>query len=85
MAAGADRKHLQAKLVGGARVLIQNEGVSCFQIAEQNVRLSQQMLTQAGIPILERRVGGNCGFKATMELSSFKMHVRLLGNARVVP
>lgn len=59
---GCDRRHLQAKLVGGACVL------DAFQhrrthLGVQNSDLAKQILRQEGIPLVSEDIGGRKGRK----------------------
>jgi chemotaxis protein CheD len=59
--AGARRGALQAKVFGGASVIVAFRGTR--NLGEENAVLAFRLLEEAGIPVLERDVGGTRGRK----------------------
>lgn len=71
--AGADRRRLQAKLVGGGHVIRGN-----MTIGDDNVAFARTYLGVEGLPIVGERVGGVCARKVTFETRTGQAHVREL-------
>lgn len=76
VAAGASRGALVAKLFGGASVLGAASGGR--RLGEENVALALQLLEGAGVPVLDRDVGGDRGRKLVFVTDDGTAWVRAL-------
>lgn len=74
--AGARRSALQAKVFGGASVIVAFRGTR--NLGEENVALALQLLEDAGIPVLDRDVGGTRGRKVVFHSDEGTAWVRQL-------
>ena len=80
--AGANKKKLVAKLVGGASVLRTDSRSALPPIGEDNIRYSEIALQEAGIKLLWRDTGGDLGRKVLVDLREFRVDVRFLPKRR---
>jgi len=73
---GADRASLQAKVFGGGSIIaaFRRSG----QLGEENVTLALQLLSEAGIPVLDKDVGGKFGRKLIFHTDDGTAWVRSL-------
>lgn len=71
--AGADRRRLQAKLVGGGHVIRGN-----LTIGDDNVAFARTYLELEGMPIVGERVGGSCARRVNFRARTGEAHVREL-------
>jgi len=76
IAAGARRAALQAKVFGGASVIGAFRGSR--NLGEENAILAARLLDEAGIPILDRDVGGTRGRKLIFHVDDGSAWVRQL-------
>ncbi len=74
--AGARRAELQAKVFGGASVIVAFRGTR--NLGEENVVLALRLLEEARIPVVERDVGGTKGRKLVFHADEGSAWVRLL-------
>ncbi len=65
---GASRKHLVAKLAGGAQMFAFDDSSEMMRIGTRNVIATREKLMELNIPILAEDTGGNYG--RTIELYS---------------
>ncbi|MBO8129181.1 MAG: chemotaxis protein CheD [Peptococcaceae bacterium] len=77
--AGALRRRLEAKLVGGAQMFSGNRN-SMLNIGERNVTMVRHLLQQLGIGIKAQEVGGNVGRTMIVDTATGIVIVRILGN-----
>lgn len=75
---GGDRRRLQAKVFGGGNVLALHGAQ--LQIGQRNVAFVLQFLDDEGIPLVAKRVGGNCGVKLCFFTHTAKALVKPLPN-----
>jgi len=64
---GCQKKHLVAKVFGGANVTGSHTGNEIFMIGDRNVILANQLLDEYAIPIKAWDVGGRLGRKIVMQ------------------
>ncbi|KAA0893949.1 chemotaxis protein CheD [Oryzomonas rubra] len=67
LALGCVKKHLVAKIFGGANVNGTGNGNEIFMIGDRNVILANQLLDEYAIPIKAWDVGGRLGRKIVMQ------------------
>ena len=67
LALGCSKKHLVAKVFGGANVNGTGNGNEIFMIGDRNVILANQLLDEYAIPIKAWDVGGRMGRKIVMQ------------------
>lgn len=72
---GADRKNLNARLVGGAR-MFSGLGLDNQHIGASNIEAAHQKLQELGIPIKSEDTGGTIGRLAKVSLSSGVLDVQ---------
>ena len=72
MKLGARRKHMQAKIFGGGKVL----GNSVTAVSESNTLFAINYLKMEEIPILSQDVGGNTGRKLFFFADTFDVYVK---------
>ncbi|WP_017796694.1 chemotaxis protein CheD [Oceanobacillus kimchii] len=58
---GAEESSLKAKLAGGAQMFQLRTGTDMMRIGPRNVESVEQALTELGVPIVSKDVGGNVG------------------------
>jgi chemotaxis protein CheD len=71
--AGADRAALEAKLVGGSRMLDLPDGNG--RVGDRNVETALAVLDRAGIEVLARAVGGSHGRSVRFDVRTGDLHV----------
>ncbi len=76
LAAGARSAALQAKVFGGASLIGAFRGSR--NLGEENARLAARLLADAGIPVLDRDVGGTRGRKLIFHVDDGSAWVRTL-------
>ncbi|MCL4168067.1 UNVERIFIED_CONTAM: hypothetical protein GTU68_014826 [Idotea baltica] len=76
MLAGAQRKNLQAKVFGGAKVLDISSN-----IGQLNIAFADSYFKRENIPVIASDVGGNLPRKLIFEPRTGKVHVNRLRNA----
>ncbi len=69
---GSHPLHLQAKIVGGARMKTDSQGPT---VGERNIQIAKDLLQKFAIPIVAESIGGNCG--RTIEFYSSTGELRL--------
>lgn len=67
---GCQKKHLVAKIFGGANITGSHKGNEIFMIGDRNVILANQLLDSYAIPIKACDVGGRMGRKIVMQTST---------------
>ena len=76
---GAKKNRLQAKIYGGANVL---EGVAIGKnIGEKNVQMAEFYMSEMGIPVLEKNVGGEIGRKILFHTQEFQVLHKFMKSA----
>ncbi len=58
---GADRRKINARLVGGASLFASLTPPGSIQMGERNVVSCREVLNQEAIPLVKEQVGGECG------------------------
>lgn len=77
--AGADRRRLQAKVFGGAHVLV---AARANPIPDANVAFVRHYLAEQGIPIVSERLGGRQPMLVRFETHTGRAFVRLVDRAQ---
>ena len=83
-ALGSDRKHLEAKIFGGASMLSalrQMPGNQMGHIGQRNVEVAREILTAAAVPIVERDVLGSRGRIVSMQSSTGEVTFEFISEA----
>ena len=76
LALGCERRDLTARVFGGASQFESAPGR--VSIGEQNVAVATRFLEEAGVPIVEREVGGARGRKIVFSIASGDVSVKTL-------
>lgn len=80
LAAGARKKNLQAKLVGGAQMFRTHQGDSnLLNIGQRNVEMCRQVLAELDIDIISADTGGNYGRTMILDTRDGTVRVRTVG------
>ena len=74
---GSEKRHLIAKVFGGAGVLID---MVQFNIGLRNIEIAKKMLSEVSIPIIASHTGGNSGRKIIFNTATGEVLMQLLGN-----
>ncbi len=77
---GADKKRLVVKVVGGARVLDDN---NYFRIGERNYEALRQTLLENGLQVGGEQVGGEVSRSVRLEIATGKVQVTIPGQPPV--
>jgi chemotaxis protein CheD len=77
---GAERKHLGAKIVGGADMFGLLHVPADQGIGARNARTARETLGELGIPLLAEDVGGDFGRTMEFDLSNGTVRVRTVQN-----
>ena len=77
---GAERKHLGAKIVGGANMFGLLHVPADQYIGARNARTARETLRELGIPLLAEDVGGDYGRTMEFDLSDGTVRVRTVRN-----
>ncbi|MBF0547430.1 MAG: chemotaxis protein CheD [Candidatus Riflebacteria bacterium] len=77
--AGADKKHLWCKLVGGAEMFPPAGDGFSNAIGAKNLEASQTAVAKIGIPLLSMDVGGRTGRSLSLDLENGRVSVSILG------
>lgn len=83
VAAGAERRRLTARLVGGACMFRELMAKDQPNIGERNVAVSRATLMDGGIPIIGEDVGGDFGRSVFFKLSDGRVRVTSHGREHV--
>ena len=75
-AEGADKRRLQAKLVGGAAMFGKKTN---NVLGDRNVQEARQRLQAHGIPVVAEAVGGTKGRKMLLDPSTGEIEVAIIG------
>ncbi len=78
-AAGAQRRYLIVKLVGGANMLLSSALSHTFEIGTRNVQAAYSILEAMGLRVAGVEVGGNVGRTVKLFVESGKLVVRRIG------
>lgn len=78
MSLGGSRDRLQARVFGGANVILRRLGPS---VAEANARFALEFLKRENIAILERRLGGSQPLRISLFTKTGEVRVRVVGDA----
>lgn len=76
LALGCDRRNLTARVFGGASQF--ESSSDRVSIGDQNVAVATRFLEGAGVPIVEREVGGSRGRKIVFSIASGGVRVKTL-------
>ena len=79
-ALGAERRHLVAKLAGGASMFAQLMTPGSLQMGERNVVAARAVLRAAGIPIAAEAVGGGSGRSVRFYVGDGRVEIRSVGS-----
>lgn len=82
-AAGADRRRITARLVGGARMLRDPMAPDRLFVGERNVDAARAVLARQGIEIVGEDVGGDGGRSLRFHLEDGGVRITQRGTARV--
>lgn len=74
-AAGADRRRITARLVGGARMLPEAMPADRIYIGERNVDAARSVLARQGVEIIAEDVGGDSGRSLRFHLDDGRVRV----------
>jgi chemotaxis protein CheD len=79
---GFHKKHLEAKMVGGARMF----GSSVFSgnIGKSNAETTREMLKKLDIPITAYFTGGDTGMSVIFSVNDYKLIVKPTGGSQIV-
>ncbi len=79
---GYHKKHLKAKMVGGARMF----GSSVFSgnIGKSNAETTKEMLKELDIPIAAYFTGGDTGMSVIFSVNDYKLIVKPTGGSQVI-
>jgi len=81
---GADKKHLTAKLVGGAKILrFPQISHSELDIGVRNVQMCEEVLRKLGLRIIGQETGGTQGRTVTFRIDSGEAFVRQRGDKEI--
>ena len=78
-ALGAERRHLVAKLAGGASMFAQLMTPGTIQMGERNIVASRDALRAAALPIVAEAVGGDRGRTVRFHLEDGRVEIRTVG------
>jgi chemotaxis protein CheD len=81
-AAGGDRSHLTARLVGGASMFAQLLPAGIASIGERNARAARDALAEAGIRIVGEAVGGDYGRSVGLEVATGRVWISSVRHGR---
>ena len=81
MQLGGDRRRLQAKVFGGGNVLALQG--AALQVGQRNVNFVLTFLSDEGIPVVGKRVGGGTGVKLCFQTNSARALVKPLPNRAI--
>lgn len=73
----AQSNHYQAKIYGGGAV-VSHLGIG-MGIGDKNIKIAENILSEYGIPIVERKVGGKKGMKIYFNTLDFSVITRPVG------
>jgi chemotaxis protein CheD len=79
---GYHRKHLEAKMVGGARMF----GSSVFSgnIGKSNAETTKEILTEFNIPIAAYYTGGDTGMSLLFSVNEYRIVVKPTGGSQII-
>lgn len=73
---GSKKRHLRAKIFGGASTIMHSRGL--LNVGERNIQLSQDVLKEEGIPIISSDVGGRFGRKIIFDTETGSVLVKMI-------
>ncbi len=79
---GYHRKHLEAKMVGGARMF----GASVFSgnIGKSNAETTKEILKQNNIPIAAYYIGGDTGMSVLFSVNDYMIIIKPTGGSQII-
>ncbi|QQE80826.1 chemotaxis protein CheD [Alicyclobacillus sp. SO9] len=72
---GAERRHLQAKLAGGAQMFSSASGSALLRIGPRNVEAVLESLQELKVPVVSQDVGGSAGRTIEFDPATSVLHV----------
>lgn len=73
---GSKKNNLKAKLFGGAEVI--DTHISNFHIGERNIEIAIDMLSEHGIPIIAKSIGGKQGRRIEFNTSTGEVRLKYI-------